>query len=70
MDGGVDDLAMAGQVLVDAVVDDFPHEVVQTRPIVDIANVHARPFADGLEAFENGDVLGTVAGCGTLRDGR
>src|SRR4051812_15479984 len=48
-------------MLIDRVVDDFPHQVVQTRAVVHVADVHARPFADGLESFENGDVLGPVA---------
>ena len=45
--------------LVDGVVDDLPDEVVQAVA-VDAADVHAGPFADRLEAFEDGDVFGGV----------
>jgi hypothetical protein len=62
--------AMAGQMFVDAVVDRLPDQVMQTRSIVDVADVHPRPFADRLEAFENGDVLGTVGRLRSLGDGR
>ena len=49
--------------LVDGVVDDFPDEVMQSSR-ADAADVHARPLADGLQAFENGDVFrGVVRGC-------
>jgi hypothetical protein len=47
-------------MLVDAVVNDFPDEMVQSGAVVNVTNVHPRPFAYGLEAFQNGDVLGTV----------
>ena len=60
VDDDLDALAVARQVLVDAVVDRFPHQVVQARAIVDVADVHARAFANRLEALENRDVLGTV----------
>ena len=50
----VDAVADARQRLVDGVVDHLVDEVVQA---VDIgaANVHARAFAHGIEAFENLD---------------
>jgi len=61
---------VAGQVLVDAVVDDLPDQVVQARAVVNIADVHPRALANRLEAFENRDVLGTVGRLGgTLRNG-
>ena len=42
--------------LVDGVVENLPGEVVQAGG-ADAADVHARALADGLEAFENGDVF-------------
>ena len=57
----VDARAVAGQRLVDSVVDDLVDEVVQaTQPRR--ADVHARALAHGLEALEDGDVLGVVSG--------
>ena len=60
MDRDVDARAVAGERLVDGVVDDLVDEVVQAahagRP-----DVHAGPLAHRLEALEDGDVLGVVA---------
>ena len=56
--------AMAVEVFVDGVVDDFPDEMVQPLA-VDAADVHRRPFADRFETFEDGDVLGGVTAEGT-----
>ena len=55
--------AVAGEGLVDGVVDDLVDEVVQTHH-AGRADVHARALADGLEAFEDRDVLCVVAGVG------
>ena len=59
VDRDVDLIAEAGQRLVDRVVDDFVDEVVQPgrpgRP-----DVHRRPLADGLEPFEDLDLVGAV----------
>ena len=52
---------MAGEVLVDRVVDGLPDQVVQARAVVHIADVHARPLADRLETFEHLDGAFTVA---------
>ena len=53
----VDLVAEAGQRLVDRVVDDFVDEMMQPgRP--GRADVHRGPLADGLEAFENLDLVG------------
>ena len=49
-----------GHRLVDRVVDDLPDEVVQARRAGG-TDVHARPFADRVEALEHLDVLGAVA---------
>ncbi len=53
--------AEAGERLVDGVVDDLVDEVVQAHD-PGRADVHARALADRLEALEDGDVLGVVAG--------
>jgi len=58
--GDVDSRAVPGHRLVDGVVDDLSDELVQPFEPGG-ADVHARPLADGLEPFEDGDVLGRVA---------
>ena len=50
---------MAGEGLVDRVVDDLVHEVMQTRH-TGRADVHRRPLADRLEAFEDFDLVGAI----------
>ncbi len=54
--------------LVDRVVDDLVDEVVETAR-VHAADVHAGALADGLEAFEDGDVAGGVGGGHEARRG-
>ena len=51
---------VAGQRLVDGVVDDFVDHVMQAGDVIGVADVHARALADGVEAFENFDVFGGV----------
>ena len=56
--------AVPGQRLVDGVVDHLVHEVVQP-PLTGRPDVHAGPFADGVESLENRDrtrVVGGVVG--------
>jgi hypothetical protein len=55
---------MAGQRLVDAVVDDLEHHVVQAGAVVDVADVHARALADGFQPFQRGDAAGVVGPAG------
>jgi hypothetical protein len=55
---------MAAKVLVDGVVDDFPNEMMKTRAVVDISDVHARTLPDRLETFEDSDALAAVSGRG------
>ncbi len=55
----VDTGAVAGHGLVDRVVDDLPHEVVEPGR-AGRADVHARPLAHGIEPFEHLDVLGRI----------
>jgi len=51
--------AAAGERLVDGVVDDLPHEMVQAARS-GRADVHAGAAADGLEPLEDGDGPGVV----------
>ena len=61
VDGHRHRVAVAGQRLVDRVVDHLVDEVVQTAH-TGRADVHARPLAHGLETLEDGDVLRVVPG--------
>ena len=61
MDRHGDRRAAAGQRLVDRVVDDLVDEMVQAA-LARGADVHAGTLADGLEALQDGDVLGVVTG--------
>ena len=56
----LDPVAIAGQRLVDRVVDDLEHHVVQAGAVVGVADVHARPLAHGLEASQHLDRVGVV----------
>ena len=64
-----DPVAVAGQRLVDGVVDDLPHQVVQAA-LAGRADVHAGTLADRLEALEDLDRGGVVrrgsVGSGTV----
>ena len=52
-------LGIAVHRLVDCVVDDLPHQVMETGGS-DAADIHTRPLADRVQTFENRDVLGGV----------
>jgi hypothetical protein len=56
-----DPVAMAGQRLVDRIVGDLEHHVVEARSVVGIADVHAGALAHRVEALEDLDALGVVA---------
>jgi hypothetical protein len=60
VDRHVDRVAVTRQGLVDGVVDDLVHEVVQAA-LAGRADVHAGALANGLQPLEDGDVLGVVA---------
>ena len=51
----LDVVGVAGQGLVDGVVDDLVHQVVQAA-FAGGSDVHARALADGFQALEDGDV--------------
>src|SRR5690606_27986751 len=59
-----DVVGMAGQCLVDRVVDHLEHHVVQAGAVVDITDVHARALAYGFQAPQHGDLAGVVAAGG------
>jgi hypothetical protein len=59
----LDEGGVAGHRLVHGVVDHLSKEVVQ-RLLVSAADIHTRPPPDGLEAFQNLDGGGVVAGLG------
>ncbi len=63
----VDGVGVPGERLVDRVVDDLPHEVVQAA-LAGGADVHAGPLAHRLEALEDGDGGGVVGRALTLGD--
>jgi hypothetical protein len=52
VDGDDDVVAVAGQGLVDGVIDDFEHHVVQAGAVGGVADVHAGTLAHGLQPFE------------------
>ena len=58
----VTSVAIAGQRLVDGIVDNLVNHVMEAGTIIGVADIHARPLADGVEAFQNLDGIGTVAG--------
>ena len=60
MDDDLDLVGLAGQGLVDGVVDDLVDQVMEAAG-AGRADVHARPLANGLEALQDRDVLGAVA---------
>jgi hypothetical protein len=55
VDGDHDVVAVAGQGLVDGVVDHLEHQVVQAGAVGRVADVHARALAHRLQAFQDLD---------------
>src|SRR6185312_14694339 len=51
VDGHDDAVAVAGQGLIDGVVDDLEHHVVQTGAVIGIPDVHARAFSHRVKTF-------------------
>ena len=49
-------VAKAGQGLVDGVVHQFLHHVVQPGPVLGVTNVHARPLAHRIETAQHLDI--------------
>jgi hypothetical protein len=61
VDDDGDARADARERLVDGVVDDLVDEVMQA-PLGGVADVHAGAFANGIEAFQDLDLVGAVRG--------
>ena len=55
-------VGMAGQRLVDGVVDHLVDHVVQARAVIGVADIHAGALAHGIEALQDLDRIGAV-GC-------
>ena len=53
---------VAGERLVDGVVDDLVDHVVQAGAVIGVADIHARPLAHGVEALQDLDRFGVVVG--------
>ena len=49
------ELGVAGERLVDRIVHDLVDHVMQARSVVGVADIHARPFAHGVEAAQDLD---------------
>ena len=58
----LDAVGMAGQRLVDGVVDHLVDHVVEARAVVGVADIHARPLADRVEALQDLDRFGAIFG--------
>ena len=56
----VDRVAIAGERLVDRIVDDLVDHVVQARAVIGVADIHARALAHGIEAAQHLDRLRVV----------
>ena len=55
-----DFVGMAGERLVDSVVDDLVDHVVKAGAVVGVADIHAGALAHGIEALEDLDRLGAI----------
>ncbi len=65
VDRDLDLRGVSGQRLVDAVVHDLIHHVVQARAVIGVTDIHAWPLAHSVQALENPDGIGAVTiGCG------
>ena len=63
VDGDLDAVALAGERLVDGVVDDLIDEMMET-PLGGVSDVHAGALPDGFQPLENLDLVGFVIGTG------
>ena len=68
MDRDVDLIAITGQSLIDGVVDDLVHQVMQPRRTSG-PDVHGRAFPHGFEPLQDLDLVGAVIVCGPVSVG-
>jgi hypothetical protein len=57
-------VGVAGERLVDGVVDHLEHHVVQPGAVMDVADVHARALAHGVKPAQDGNFAGIVVEVG------
>ena len=57
---------VTGQRLVNRIIDDFVNHVMQARAVIGVADIHAGALADGIQAFENFNRIGTIGGGGVI----
>jgi hypothetical protein len=70
VDRDVDVRAVTGQGLVDRVVDHLVDQVMEARPVIGVADVHAGALADALEPLQDADIcLGVLTRRGRRRCG-
>jgi hypothetical protein len=69
VDGAVDARRVAGEGLVDRVVDDLIDQMMQAH-VARGTDVHGRAQADGREAFEHRNIFAGIASAGGRRSGR
>ena len=60
VDGDVDCRAESRQGLVDGVIDDLEHHVMQSGAVIGVTDVHSRSFAYCLKALQDLDIAGIV----------
>jgi hypothetical protein len=64
-------IGMPGQRLIDGVVHHLVDHMVKAGTVVGVADIHARPLADGIQPLQNLDGIGTVLSlCAGLVVGR
>jgi hypothetical protein len=61
VEDNADEVAMAGQRLVDRIVRHLEYHMVEARAVVGVADIHSGPLADRVEALQHLDRLGAVA---------
>lgn len=63
-----DMLRMTSHRFIDRVIDDLPHEMMETT-LIGRSDVHTRTFTDGLESLEDLDITTVIGSAGHRRDG-
>ncbi len=66
VEGHGHELRVAGQRLVDGVVDNLVDHVVEAGAVVGVADIHARPLAHGVQATQHLDRIRAIAVAGGL----